>query len=56
MSATPLRAVRVPDELWHAARAEADREGSTVSDVVRDALAAYVAERKESRRTPRRAR
>lgn len=55
MSATPLRAVRVPDELWYAARAEAELEGVTVSDVVRDALAAYVAARRKprNRRKPR---
>lgn len=36
------RAVRVPDELWHAARAKAAERGETVSDVMRDALTRYV--------------
>lgn len=40
---TPIRGVRVPDELWEAARATAEERGETVSDVVRRALEAYVA-------------
>lgn len=39
---TPLRAVRVPDQLWDAARAIATERGETVSDVVRAALELYV--------------
>lgn len=38
---TPQRSVRVPDEIWHAAKERADAEGRTLSDVVREALAAY---------------
>lgn len=39
---TPLRAIRVPDELWQAAQAEAAANGESVSDVVRHALELYV--------------
>lgn len=38
---TPQRSVRVPDEIWQAAKVRAEEEGRTLSDVVRDALAAY---------------
>lgn len=39
---TPLRNVRVSDELWHAALRRAEQRGETVSDVVRRALEWYV--------------
>lgn len=39
---TPLRAVRISDELWNAAKAKARERGNTVSYVVRLALALYV--------------
>lgn len=39
---TPLRNVRVPDEVWDAARARAESEGTTVSAVVLAALREYV--------------
>jgi predicted DNA binding CopG/RHH family protein len=35
---TTLRNVRVPDELWDAAKAKADAEGRNVSEVVRTLL------------------
>lgn len=42
--ATPIRTVRVPDELWEAAkRAAADRD-ETVTDVIIRALTRYVRE------------
>jgi Ribbon-helix-helix protein, copG family len=41
---TPLQNVRVPDPLWQAARGRAERSGSNVSDVIRRALAAYIAD------------
>lgn len=41
---TPQRTIRLDDELWTAARAKAASEGRTVSDVVREALEAYIAE------------
>ena len=39
---TPLRAVRVPNELWNAARDKAAAEGTTVTAVVLAALRAYL--------------
>jgi predicted HicB family RNase H-like nuclease len=39
---TPSRNVRVSDELWQAAQAQAAENGETVSDVVRRALEEYV--------------
>ena len=39
---TTLRAVRVPDELWDAARTRAQEEGRPLSEVIREALAEYV--------------
>lgn len=38
---TPVRAVRVDDELWAAAKRKAEEEGESVSDVVRRALRKY---------------
>lgn len=40
---TPLRNVRVPDELWDAAKSAADARGETVSAVILRALQRYVA-------------
>lgn len=40
---TTLRNVRVADELWDAARAVADEQEETVSEVIRAALTEYVA-------------
>lgn len=42
MAKTPLRALRVSEELWRAARARADARGEAVSEVVRRALVEYV--------------
>lgn len=39
----PARPVRVEDHLWAAAKAAAQLNGTTVSEVIRDALRAYVA-------------
>lgn len=39
---TPTRAIRVPDELWRAAKDIARDRGETLSDVLRDALVEYV--------------
>lgn len=39
---TPLRNVRVPDDLWHAAMSKALDRGETLSEVIRRALEKYV--------------
>jgi predicted HicB family RNase H-like nuclease len=39
---TTLRNVRVPDELWDAALARAEDEGTNVSEVVRELLQEWV--------------
>ena len=40
---TPLRNVRIPDDVWAAAKAKAERQGRNVSDVIRDLLARWLA-------------
>jgi hypothetical protein len=40
---TPLRNIRVPDDLWTAAKAKAESRGETVTDVLIRALRRYVA-------------
>lgn len=40
---TPRRTIRVPDAEWDAAKAVADENGETLSDVIRLALRRYVA-------------
>lgn len=42
MGKTPLRNLRVPDDLWDAAQAIAAERGESVSDVLRAALTRYV--------------
>lgn len=39
---TPQHTIRVPDELWAAAKAKATERGESVSDIVRRALERYV--------------
>lgn len=39
---TPLRSVRIPDDLWQQAQAKAAAKGETVTDVIRSALERYV--------------
>lgn len=39
---TPLRSVRVPDELWEAALRKAHDRGETVTDVIIRALKRYL--------------
>jgi hypothetical protein len=39
---TPQRTIRIEDELWTAAAAKAEKENTTVTDVIRKALDAYV--------------
>lgn len=38
---TPPRTIRVPDAVWKAARAEAERRGESVSDAVNRFLRRY---------------
>ena len=40
---TPLRSVRVADDVWQAAKAAAEANGETVTDVIVRALLAYSA-------------
>lgn len=40
---TPIRNVRVPDDLWASVKARAATEGVTVTDVIVRALRRYVA-------------
>lgn len=47
---TPLRAVRVPDDLWEAARAQAHAEGTTVTAVILAALQEYTGSRMSTSR------
>jgi len=42
---TPARAVRISEETWAALADVADRDGVTVSDVIREAVADYLARR-----------
>lgn len=42
---TPVRNVRVPDGLWAAAKAKAQAEGRTITDVIVAALHRYVSSR-----------
>lgn len=42
--ATPIRGVRIPDDLWQEALRIAHDRGETVSEVVRRALERYVRE------------
>ncbi len=44
MSKTPLRAIRIDDELWEAAQVKAAKEGDNLSAIIRDALRQYIEE------------
>jgi predicted CopG family antitoxin len=39
---TPQRTIRIADDVWDAAKAKAEANGRTVSDVIREALARYL--------------
>lgn len=41
---TPIRTIRIDDELWTAAQSKAARRRETVATVIRRALLAYVEE------------
>lgn len=40
---TPVRNIRVAEDLWRAAQAEAERRGETLTDAIVRALQRYVA-------------
>ena len=46
---TPLRNIRVPDDLWQAAKAEAAAEGRSLTDVILGDLHRYVTRRRRER-------
>lgn len=46
---TPLRNIRVPDDLWSAAMAEAKAEGRSLTDVIVGDLHRYVNRRRRER-------
>ena len=39
---TPIRNLRIADDLWLAVKAKAERQGTDVSTVIRDLLARWV--------------
>jgi predicted HicB family RNase H-like nuclease len=39
---TPLRSLRVPDDLWRAAQAKAEAQGKSVSEVIIRALERFI--------------
>lgn len=46
---TPLRNIRVPDDLWLAAKEEAAAEGRSLTDVILGDLHRYVTRRRRER-------
>ncbi|MFJ3713799.1 hypothetical protein OG204_00885 [Streptomyces sp. NBC_01387] len=46
---TPLRNIRVPDQLWDDAKAEAKEEGRSLTDVIVGDLHRYVNRRRRER-------
>ena len=42
MPPTPLRNIRIDDELWNAAQAKAETEETNLSEVIRELLATWV--------------
>jgi len=47
MSKTPLRAIRIDDELWEAAQVKAAEQGDNLSAIIRDALRTYIQENED---------
>jgi len=41
---TTIRGIRIPDELWDAARGKASADGRNISEVIREALESYVSD------------
>lgn len=52
MSTTPIRNIRVPDQLWDAAKAEADSRNETVSAAIIRALRNYTRHQRAYHDTP----
>ena len=50
---TKVRSVRVPDDIWEAAKAEAEAREETVSDVIVAALEKYTRRRRHTLKEPR---
>lgn len=50
---TPLRNIRVPQDLWDAAKEEAHLEGRSLADVIISDLHRYVSRRQRERATTR---
>lgn len=48
---TPIRGIRVPDDLWAAAKEEAAAEGRSLTDVIVSDLHRYVTRRRRERGT-----
>ena len=48
---TPIRGIRVPDDLWAAAKEEAAAEGRSLTDVILGDLHRYVTRRRRERGT-----
>lgn len=44
MSKTPLRSIRVDEDLWNQAQAAAKDRGDNLSAIIREALRAYINE------------
>lgn len=52
MANTPIRAVRVPDEIWHPAVEAARVSGTSVTAIVQRALREFVDASKQSKHSP----
>lgn len=52
---TPLRAIRIPDELWVALQEQARQEGTDASTIIRELIAERVRRAKVETKRPRRA-
>lgn len=50
MSNTPPRSIRIPDDLWQAAKATAERRGETVTDAITRYLRRYARDQAKVKR------
>lgn len=51
---TPVRNIRIGDEIWEQVQRLADMDGTTMTDVVKAALTEYIAKRRRQERLKRR--